>query len=125
MKYLFSLIRQLEALRNGVPQFLFWNSVHPRTTVAVKRALLNFKKSNPECKEIDVIINSPGGQADDAYRIIKDFREAFTTVNIIIPFWAKSAATLMTFGGSNIIMHPNGELGPIDAQLGKERDDSP
>lgn len=46
-------------------------------------------------------------------------------VNIIVPFWAKSAATLVSIGGSNIIMDEFGEFGPLDAQIGKAREDSP
>lgn len=71
------------------------------------------------------IIQSPGGLADDAYRIIRTLRKNFETVNIIVPFWAKSASTLLSFGGTKIVMDEFGEFGPLDAQVVKTREDSP
>lgn len=83
-----------------------------------------FRKLDKETQEIDVIINSGGGSPEEAYRSIRTFRNNFETVNVIIPYWAKSAATLFALGGSQIIMDEFGELGPLDMQLVKEREDS-
>ncbi len=57
--------------------------------------------------------------------MIRTLRENFDEVNIIIPFWAKSAATLLALGGSSIIMDEFGEGGPLDAQIGKASEDGP
>ena len=124
MTKLFKLINALENIRK-IPQFLFLEGVHPYSMFAVRKAVLNFKKENPDIQEIDFIINSPGGSAPDAYRIIRTLRNNFETVNIIVPFWAKSAATLLALGGSSIIMDEFAEFGPLDAQIAKEKDDSP
>lgn len=118
-------ILSLKTLRSGIPQLLFLNSIYYDSVIVVRSSVLEFKEENPSCKEIDFIINSPGGLADDAYRIIRTLRKNFEIVNIIVPFWAKSAATLLSLGGSKIIMDEFGEFGPLDAQLGKPRDDSP
>lgn len=118
-------IIRLKGIRSGVPQFLFKDGVHYLSTIKVKTEVINFKKANPEANEIDVIVSSPGGIADDAYRIIRTLRKNFETVNIIVPFWVKSAATLLSLGGSKIVMDEFGEFGPLDAQIGKEREDSP
>lgn len=77
----------------------------------------------PEEKEIDVIIHSSGGLADYAYRIIKRLRITFKAVNIIVPLWAKSAATLLSLGGSQIIIDSSAEFGPLDAQILEENKD--
>ena len=119
------LVRELKKLRSNVPQFVFNAGVHPYSMMAVREKVLAYKTAGNDCKEIDFIIQSPGGLADDAYRIIRTLRKNFTTVNIIIPFWAKSAATLLSLGGTKIIMDEAAEFGPLDAQLGKARDDSP
>lgn len=118
------LILALKAIRT-VPQFLFKDGVYPTTTIKVKTEVLSFKRANPGIEEIDFIVHSAGGLADDAYRIIRTLRKNFTTVNVIVPFWAKSAATLLSIGGSKIVMDEFGEFGPLDAQIGKEREDSP
>jgi hypothetical protein len=125
MEELFSKILELKKLREGIPQFLFCEAVYPLQTIAVRQQILEYIKEGNNCKEIDFIINSPGGLADEAYKIIRTLRHNFETVNIIIPFWAKSAATLLSLGGTKIIMDEFGEFGPLDAQLGKVRDDSP
>lgn len=108
-----------------VPQFLFYDGINPNSMIATRKAILDFKKSNTESKEIDFIIQSGGGIPADAYRIIRTLRNNFEIVNIIVPFWAKSAATLLSLGGTNIIMDEFGEFGPLDIQINKEKDDSP
>lgn len=118
-------ILKLKELREGIPQFLFNDAVFPLSTITVREKILEYKRNGGDCKELDFIINSPGGLADEAYKIIRTLRHNFETVNIIVPFWAKSAATLLSLGGSNIVMDEFGEFGPLDAQLGKVRDDSP
>lgn len=119
------VITELGVIRGNVPQFLFYDSVFHEQTLSVRIEIEKHKEEKGICDEIDFIINSPGGLADDAYRIIRTLRKSFKTVNIIVPFWVKSAATLLSLGGTTIVMDEYGEFGPLDAQLGKERDDSP
>lgn len=123
MQKLLSLIEELGDLRTGCAQFLFYSPVVPPAMIEVRKQIIKFKETNPTIEEIDFIIQSPGGSADDAYRIIRTLRNNFKIVNIVIPFWAKSAATLLAFGGSKIIMDEFGEFGPLDVQLPKEEDD--
>jgi hypothetical protein len=125
MEKIISAISALGAIRKEIPQFLFCDTVYPPASASVRKAVLEFKITHADCTEIDVIINSPGGLADDAYRIIRTFRKNFERVNIIVPLWAKSAATLLSLGGSKIVLDEFGEFGPLDAQLAKVRDDSP
>lgn len=127
MENLLKNIEELGVIRKGVPQFFYYNPINFFGTFHVRQAINDFKnkyKDNP-CVEVDFIINSPGGSADDAYRIIRTLRKNFDKVNIIVPFWAKSAATLLSLGGSTIIMDDFGEFGALDVQLPKEKDDSP
>lgn len=119
-----ALVEELNEIRQ-IPQFLFLSGIDPSATVEVRAEILEFKKNNPDTKSIDFIINSPGGSPSDAYRIIRTLRNNFEEVNIIVPFWAKSAATLLALGGNNIIMDEFGEFGPLDIQIGVEREDSP
>jgi Serine dehydrogenase proteinase len=126
MKDIFSAILDLKKIRKGVPQFLLKSGIEPNSTISVRVALLKYRRDSPDlCEEVDLIVESPGGLADDAYRIIKAFRKTFKTVNVVVPFWAKSAATLMSLGATKIIIDEAGEFGPLDAQLGKARNDSP
>ena len=120
MREMSKLILELSAIRGDVPQFLFYSGVEFEATIKVIEAIREFKKDNPGITEIDFIINSGGGSPDDAYRIIKFLRHSFETLNIIVPFWVKSAASLLSFGGSKIIMGESGEFGALDVQIPKQ-----
>ncbi len=65
---------------------------------------------------LSLIINSPGGFGTAAERIINVCRKYSKTGEFwtIVPSRAKSAATMVCFGSSKIIMGPTAELGPID-----------
>jgi hypothetical protein len=119
------IVLALHSLRPDVAQFVFFDSIFPRQMIKVRKAIIEYKKLNPDTQEIDFILYSPGGLADDAYRIIRNLRKNFKTVNVIVPFWAKSAATLLSLGANKIIVDEFGEFGPLDAQVGKPRADSP
>jgi hypothetical protein len=66
--------------------------------------------------EIDVWLDSPGGSAGIAYKLLLALRHRCKTLRIVIPDYAKSAATLLAIGGDEIYMAPAAELGPLDAQ---------
>lgn len=66
-----------------------------------------------------LLISSPGGDSLAAERIINVCR-SYSKKNeywSIVPGKAKSAATMVCFGSSKIIMGATSELGPIDPQL--------
>ena len=125
MEELSNKIKELATKRKNVPQFLYFHAIFSDGAIKLRKAVVDFKIKYPNVKEIDFIIQSPGGLADDAYRIIRTLRKNFEIVNIIIPFWAKSASTLLSFGGTKIVMDEFGEFGPLDAQVAKSREDSP
>lgn len=116
MQEIYEIIKELKTIRK-LPQFMLIAGIQHSSTIKARKAVQEFIKANPKEKEIDLILESPGGSADLAYSIIKTFRENFETVNIIVPYWAKSAATLLALGGSTIIMDEFGEFGPLDVQL--------
>ena len=68
-------------------------------------------------KNVDLLIVSNGGDVPTAWRIITLLRESFEKVNILLPYVAYSAATLMALGADDIIMHPFSNLGPVDPQI--------
>jgi hypothetical protein len=68
-------------------------------------------------KDIDLLIVSNGGDPTVAWRIITILRERFKSVEVLLPYAAFSAATLLALGANKIIMHPFSNLGPVDPQL--------
>jgi hypothetical protein len=74
--------------------------------------------SMPNPNNIDVIVNSNGGDADAAYHLAKIIDGRFRgKVTYIVPRFAKSAATLLVCGGDKIMMGETSELGPLDPQI--------
>lgn len=73
--------------------------------------------SNLSGTRIDVILETPGGSAEVAEDIVRLLHGKYDEVAFIIPGWAKSAGTIMTMAGDEILMEPASALGPIDAQL--------
>ncbi|MBA4319878.1 MAG: hypothetical protein C0412_15880 [Flavobacterium sp.] len=68
-------------------------------------------------KAVDLLIESTGGDALTAWRIISLLRSKVDKVNIVIPHTAFSAATMLALGGNEILMGQYGSLGPIDPQI--------
>lgn len=67
--------------------------------------------------EIDFLIISNGGDPITALRIIELLRERFNHISVLLPYVAYSAATVLSLGADEIIMHPFSNLGPVDPQL--------
>lgn len=68
--------------------------------------------------ELDVIVNSPGGDIDAAYNLACLFQKyGNKKLTFIVPRWAKSAATLIVSAGDEILMTDVSELGPLDPQI--------
>jgi len=53
---------------------------------------------------LELLLHSPGGDADAAYTLMRYFRRRCKRLNVIVPLYAKSAATLMALGADAIYM---------------------
>jgi hypothetical protein len=71
----------------------------------------------PEEKAIDLLIATPGGQAESVGAFVNALRPRFHDVAAIIPYQAFSAGTLWVLAANNIIMDSRAVLGPIDPQV--------
>ncbi len=67
---------------------------------------------------LDVVVTSSGGDIDAAYNLALLFRRyGKDCLQLIVPRWAKSAATMLVCAGDRILMSPVAELGPLDPQI--------
>jgi ClpP class serine protease len=73
--------------------------------------------STIEGKEIDVILETPGGFAEVVEDLVRIIRKRFERMGVIIPGMAKSAGTIFTMAADEILMGESSALGPIDAQI--------
>jgi hypothetical protein len=71
-------------------------------------------------KELDVLINSFGGDGLVSWRLVTMIREFLGKsgkLSCIVPYYAFSAATLFAVGCDDIFLHPLASLGPVDPQI--------
>jgi len=66
---------------------------------------------------LDLIIDSPGGEANVAEKLAIMCREHCKVLRAIIPNSAKSAATMWAISSDKILMGYLSEIGPIDPQI--------
>jgi hypothetical protein len=109
------LISDIEKARNStVLVYVHDNSLSYQHVPAIYSQLRKIGK----VENLDIFLFSYGGDPDAAYKIVKMCREHCSgKLSVIIPFMAKSAATLLAIGTDEIVMGSPSELGPIDPQI--------
>ena len=73
--------------------------------------------SNVHEKNLDLILHSPGGQAEAAESIVDYLRSRFDHIRVFVPIAAMSAATMVALSTNEIVMGQHSQLGPIDPQF--------
>lgn len=71
--------------------------------------------------QVDIVINSGGGSIHAAYQIAEVVRAHAKEVIACVPFYAKSAATLLCIAADTIVLDELAQLGPLDTQILEER----
>jgi hypothetical protein len=69
---------------------------------------------------LEILVHSPGGHVDIAYQLAKFFRHHCKTLNVLVPLYAKSAATVLCLNADQVFMGEFAELGPLDVQVEDE-----
>lgn len=116
------LMKQIQAVR-GRPLVVYATSMNvpdPRIPAYIHREDLiplgEVLDSVPG-KELDVLIETPGGLAEVTVEIVKLLRPRFDHVAFIVPHVAMSAGTILAMAGDEILMDHRSSLGAIDPQL--------
>jgi len=68
-------------------------------------------------RELDLVIHSPGGEADAVEQISEYLRTQFDHIRVIVPVAAMSAATMLALAADEVVMGAHSQLGPIDPQI--------
>lgn len=101
-----------------MPVWTLINGANPRSQLDFNAfmAFLTQRQALVRDGHIALIIDSPGGLAEPAYKLARLLQrnDGFTAV---IPRYAKSAATLLILGAQDVVMGDDAEIGPLDAQL--------
>ena len=67
--------------------------------------------------DLDLVIHSPGGNVDAAEQIVNYLRAKFSSIRVLVPMHAFSAATMLACASDEIVMGKQSALGPIDPQF--------
>ena len=70
-----------------------------------------------DCKEIDIVLVTPGGFANQVANFVNKLRPRFDKVGFIILNKAMSAGTIFIMSGDEIIMTNQSQIGPVDPQV--------
>lgn len=70
-----------------------------------------------DCKEIDIVLVTPGGYAHQVAKFVNKLRPRFENIGFIILNKAMSAGTIFIMSGDEIIMNNQSQIGPIDPQV--------
>jgi hypothetical protein len=108
-----SVICLLTTLRQGVQGAIADDQV---------RVIFDHLLSMPKrpISNLDLFLVSNGGNGVVPWRLVSLFREFAKNFRVLIPYRAYSAATLLALGADEIVMHPFGELGPIDPSVSND-----
>jgi len=120
-----ALYKRVEAKRNR-PLIVYVTSNRPNASGviagdSVPELLDQLQRLPTETKAIDLLIVSDGGDPTVAWRIVSLIRERAEQFSALVPQAAFSAATLIVLGANEVVMHPNGNLGPTDPQIRIQR----
>lgn len=96
------------------------NHLERATVSPIRRAIEDQVTAPADQVEIDIWLDSPGGDAHAAYKLALTLRAAASKIRVVVPDYAKSAATLLTIGGHEIYVAAGADLGPLDAQMPDE-----
>ncbi len=119
------LIKLIEDELNGKVICYFANPEHPYAAINNDDVIPfeDLLRSTGDSKKGILILNSSGGSGNAAEKLLSMCRERFTeSFTVIVPNFAKSAATMMCLGSDKIMMGYLAELGPIDPQISLLRD---
>jgi len=113
------ILRRLEELRGRTMMSFFTSFRYPVLMDDEDADLLEGLLQKLDLDNgLSLILNSPGGMALAAERVIRACRMySKGDFEVIVPKMAKSAATMICLGASKIVMSDTSELGPIDLQI--------
>jgi hypothetical protein len=104
--------------QGGARAAVYWSRIDRPLTRGDVFPFANMLKSIGKTDKLDLIIVSPGGDGTAAETILHLCRKYCTSqFRVVIPAFAKSAATLIALGADEIVMGESSEIGPIDAQI--------
>jgi len=67
-----------------------------------------------DCRDLFLVLNSPGGFVDSSYKVARALRKSFKRIVVFVPHVAASGGTLVALTGNEIVMGMMSQLTPLD-----------
>lgn len=109
------LIEEMEKLRQSKVIVLFCGD--DSITHIMCYRLLKILRQLKNIKQLDLFIDSGGGDIDAACKMVKILKQYSSKFSVLIPFSVKSAATLVALAAEEQVMCKAAELGVADPQV--------
>lgn len=93
---------------------LYHGTLHNDASAPLYELIRNLKSGT---RSVDLVLSCPGGLVNSARRIALLLHQYVDNLNILVPFRARSAGTLLCLAAHELIMTTVAELGPIDTHI--------
>jgi hypothetical protein len=106
-------IEKLQAIRQDRKVVLYIDNYYPlglRESYAFHKVVRRL----PAKSNIDLLLESLGGSIDAACSLTTMCKSRFSSLSVLVPFMAKSAATMIALMADEIVMASSSQLGPVD-----------
>lgn len=110
------IVCYLTSDRRSIPANLpFSTQLHSNSFYSIFELLSEIQEKNGgKIEKLELFLYTRGGEIDAVAPLVNLFRKFSDKFNVLIPFRAHSAGTLLCLGADNIIMTKIGEISPID-----------
>jgi hypothetical protein len=125
-----SLMQTIEEMRGKRTLITLFNfdriSVPPLPGVStqfhldLKESLYRILKESPSTNGIDIFLYTRGGDTNSVWPIVSLIKEFDANFEVLIPFRAHSAGTLLAISAKKILMTNIAELSPVDPSTGNQ-----
>jgi hypothetical protein len=109
-----AIIKRLEKKHN-CDIVLYCGGIYPN---GLGKMLNGARRHHPRPK-VMLILTTPGGLPNCAFRIMRCLQNRHSQVTVFVPHVCMSAGTLMAIGADEIVLSDNAQLGPLDVQVRK------
>lgn len=99
----------------------FYGEIHAGLIRPFRDMIEDLKKNGPARGNLVIVLNTPGGSAETAEKLVDIIRFHYPDVAFVVPDIAMSAGTIFCMSGDRIYMDYSSSLGPIDPQVWNEQ----
>jgi len=95
----------------------YYGEIHPSYEKGFRDFIEQIKEDEVKRNRLVIILNSPGGSAETAEKMVGMIRYHYEEVYFVVPDYALSAGTIFCMSGDKIFMDYSSSLSPIDPQV--------